>query len=144
MNTSSLFALIIDSTLKATALLALAWCIGRALKNRSSASRHLVRTCALCAALLLPPLSSLLPAWNLKGIPPLRPAATSVSEETIPAPVVSANPEASRAEVAAPARTRRDRQKSAALAVVSVAAPQQAVPARVPNDSAAAAPSKPG
>src|SRR5215472_19336944 len=75
MNASSLFALIIDSTLKATTLLGLAWCIGRALRNGSAAARHLVRTCALCAALLLPLLSSLLPGWHVQGIPQLVPAA---------------------------------------------------------------------
>src|SRR5215472_1059826 len=129
MNTFSwLFAIIAETALKATLLLVLAWAAGRALKNRSSASRHLVRTCALCAVLLLPPLSSLLPAWNVKGVPPLRPAGTSASEETIPAPVVSSNHAATRTEVAAPPRTRRVREKPAAPAVAHVAAPQQNVP----------------
>ncbi|HKD15027.1 MAG TPA: M56 family metallopeptidase, partial [Candidatus Angelobacter sp.] len=118
MNASSLFALIIDSTLKATALLALAWCIGRALRNRSSASRHLVRTCALCAALLLPLLSSLLPAWHVKGIPQLGPATTlKAAPEAHPAPSVLPVQRRTRTEVATINRTQHTREKIVTPAV---------------------------
>src|SRR5215471_10353450 len=125
MNASSLFALIIDSTLKATALLALAWCIGRALRNRSSASRHLVRTCALCAALLLPLLSSLLPAWHVKGIPEVRPVATpKTTAEPVLAP--AAFPEQKKTHVAVIATTKpQHTSEKAAAPAVAVVPPQR-------------------
>src|SRR5215469_16538972 len=117
MNTSSLFVLIIDSTLKATTLLALAWCIGRALRNRSSASRHLVRTCALCAALLLPLLSSLLPAWHVKGIPQLGPATPPKSAaEAQPAPSALPTQQRIRTEATTTKRAQLTREKTSAPA----------------------------
>jgi beta-lactamase regulating signal transducer with metallopeptidase domain len=95
MNTfASLFAMILDATLKATVLLVLAWVAGLALKNRSAALRHTVRACALCAILLLPVLASLLPAWHWKVLSQvsLRPvsAASSTESATTAAAVVPA------------------------------------------------------
>lgn len=61
-------AIILDTALKATVLLALAWAGGWMLKNRSAAARHMVRAFVL-AALLLLPFSALLPGWHVPGIP---------------------------------------------------------------------------
>src|SRR5215813_3644734 len=114
----SLFAIILDSTVKVTVLLALAWAAGRALKNRSSASRHLVRTCALCAALLLPLLSSLLPAWHVKGIPQLGPATPlKAIVEPQPGPSVLPVQRRTRTEVATINRPQHTREKIVTPAV---------------------------
>ena len=88
MNTlSSLFAIVADSALKAAVLLGLAWVAGQACKNRSSASRHLLRACALCAALLLPLLSFLVPVWRVQGVPQF---AAEQQQETSPQSMPSA------------------------------------------------------
>src|ERR1700748_1914249 len=62
---------ILDTILKSTALLALAWSTALLLKKRSAATQHMVRTFALAAVLLLPFSVLLLPAWHVKGIPAL-------------------------------------------------------------------------
>src|SRR5262249_20075857 len=69
---ASLSTTILDSALKATALLALAWAGGFLLKDRSAAARHMLRAFVL-AALLLLPFSGLLPAWRVRGIPAFTP-----------------------------------------------------------------------
>src|SRR5947209_3856068 len=104
-NTPAL-ALILDAILKATLLLALAWGATLLLRNRSAATRHLVRVFTLAALLLLPVSVFLLPAWHVKGVPgfarstapskvniaPLRAAATSVPAVAAPASPVAAKP----------------------------------------------------
>ena len=76
MNTFALyFSALLDTVVKATILLGLAWIAGLLLKNRSAALRHMVRACALGAVLLLPALSFLLPAWHWQGLPLFRFAA---------------------------------------------------------------------
>src|SRR5690242_1922947 len=62
-------AIILDTMLKATVLLALAWSAALILKKRSAATQHMVRTFALAALLLLPFSVMLLPAWHVKGVP---------------------------------------------------------------------------
>lgn len=76
MNTFALyFPALLDTVVKATILLGLAWIAGLLLKNRSAALRHMVRACALSAVLLLPALSFLMPAWHWQGLPLFRFAA---------------------------------------------------------------------
>ncbi len=76
MNTLAAFsAIVLDTTLKATALLLLAWGGALVLKNRSAALRHTVLSFAVVALLLLPFSSMILPAWHVKGIPSFTPTA---------------------------------------------------------------------
>src|SRR5438270_7985415 len=99
-------AIILDTSVKATLLLALAWSATLILKKRSAATRHLVRVFALAALLLLPFSALLLPAWHVKGVPdftattsahanptasmaPARPAATSLPARVGLAPALS-------------------------------------------------------
>lgn len=63
------FEMILDTVVKATLLLTLAWGATLILKKRSAATQHMVRTFALAALLLLPFSGILLPAWHVKGIP---------------------------------------------------------------------------
>src|SRR4030088_2401723 len=62
-------AIILDTVVKATLLLAIAWGATLILKKRSAATQHVVRTFALAALLLLPFSVMLLPAWHIKGLP---------------------------------------------------------------------------
>src|SRR5215813_14278738 len=129
----SLFAIILDSTVKVTVLLALAWAAGRALKNRSSASRHLVRTCALCAALLLPLLSSLLPGWHVQGIPQLVPAAPPKAiVRPQPAPMALPTQRRIHTEAATTKRAQQIREKRVAPAIAATPL-EQRTPAPVPQ-----------
>lgn len=138
MNTFSwLFALVGETALKAALLLMLAWGACRILKNRSSASRHLIRTCALCAALLLAPLSSLLPAWRVKGVPQLRPEATSAPSQETQTPAATFQPATTRVEVAATTKPRRLREKPAAAAPGAAAAPPQSTWTAAQNNAPA-------
>src|SRR6476661_6441558 len=63
------FAMVLDTIVKSTVLLTLAWGATLLLRRRSAATQHLVRTFALAALLLLPFSAMLLPAWHVKGIP---------------------------------------------------------------------------
>ncbi|MBZ5531953.1 MAG: hypothetical protein LAO20_11030 [Acidobacteriia bacterium] len=85
----SISALILDTTVKATVLLALAWAAGWLLKQRSASARHMVRTIVLSALLLLPFSGHLLPAWHVKGIPDFMPATAlqPATASTLPADV---------------------------------------------------------
>src|ERR1043165_5569903 len=98
-------AIILDTIVKATLLLALAWGAALILKQRSAATRHLVRAFVLAALLLLPCSVLLLPAWHVKGIPdfagsaaspnskpmastaPARTTASSLPTQVEPAPI---------------------------------------------------------
>src|SRR5689334_23207507 len=86
-------AIILDTIVKATLLLTLAWGAALLLKQRSAATRHLVRVFALAALLALPFSVRLLPAWHVKGIPDFTgsaAASTHVSPAVSAAPVRSA------------------------------------------------------
>src|SRR4029077_10531632 len=61
--------MILDTIVKSTLLLALAWSAAMLLKKRSAATQHMVHTFALSALLLLPFAVMLVPAWHVKGIP---------------------------------------------------------------------------
>src|SRR5438270_12670693 len=74
-------AIILDTIVKATLLLALAWNATLILKKHSAATRHLVRVFALAALLLLPFSALLLPAWHVKGIPDFTGSATASTHQ---------------------------------------------------------------
>ena len=63
------FAILVDTALKSTLLLALAWSAVFVIKKRSAATQHMLRTFSLVAVLLLPFSVMLLPAWHVKGLP---------------------------------------------------------------------------
>ena len=69
MHSISSSAIILDTVVKSTLLLAIAWGAALVLKKRSAATQHMVRTFALAALLLLPISVMLLPAWHIKGLP---------------------------------------------------------------------------
>src|SRR5215470_6144702 len=113
MNTfSALFAIVADATLKVTVLLLLAWAAARLLKNRSSSSRHMVRTFALAAALLLPLLSSLLPEWHVNGVPQLMSAtAPKTVMEPVAAPITFSERKSASSQLMATRRAERMRER---------------------------------
>ena len=69
MHSISSSAIILDTVVKSTLLLAIAWATALVLKKRSAATQHMVRTFALAALLLLPISVMLLPTWHIKGLP---------------------------------------------------------------------------
>ncbi|HEX3156320.1 MAG TPA: M56 family metallopeptidase, partial [Candidatus Angelobacter sp.] len=69
MHSISSSAIILDTVVKSTLLLAIAWGAALVLKKRSAATQHMVRTFALAALLLLPFSVMLVPAWHIKGLP---------------------------------------------------------------------------
>ena len=85
----------IDALVKASALLTIAALVAAALRRASAASRHLVWTCALLAALALPIVSIAVPRWQLpifllqsagadvKGTPVVTPPPTAVEPPSI-------------------------------------------------------------
>src|SRR5215472_12608147 len=62
-------AMILDTVLKATVLLALASGAAFVLKKRSASTRHMVRSITLAALLLLPFSVMMLPEMPVKGLP---------------------------------------------------------------------------
>ena len=69
MHSISSSAIILDTVVKSTLLLAIAWGAALVLKKRSAATQHMVRAFALAALLLLPISVMVLPTWHIKGIP---------------------------------------------------------------------------
>ena len=69
MHAPSVSAVILDTLIKATLLLAMAGGAALVLKRRSAATRHMVQASALFALLLLPFSVVFLPAWHVKGAP---------------------------------------------------------------------------
>ena len=63
------FAILLDTVLKSTVLLTLAWSAAFMMKKRSAATQHMLRTFSLVAVLFLPFSVILLPAWHVKGLP---------------------------------------------------------------------------
>ena len=90
MHTSTpALAIILDTVVKSTVLLAFAWGAALALKKSSAATQHLVRTFALAALLLLPFSVMFLPAWHVKGVPPFfnpRPTVRQIAARPITTP----------------------------------------------------------
>jgi len=89
-------AIVLDTALKATVLLLVAWGGVLILKNRSAALRHAVLAFAVAALLLLPFSSVVLPAWHVRGIP------TFVSPETTSTAAVQSHPAATYASARTP------------------------------------------
>jgi len=63
-----MLVLLIDCTVKATALLAFAWIIASANRQRSAAFRHLVWSTGILGSLALPLLTLVLPSWHPASI----------------------------------------------------------------------------
>ncbi|MFQ5569950.1 MAG: M56 family metallopeptidase [Rhodothermales bacterium] len=78
----TVFALLLDLTVKGVLLLALAGLLTTVFKRTSAASRHLIWALALCSVLLLPVLTVTLPAWRMPVVPevPLLQGVTSSLE----------------------------------------------------------------
>ena len=84
------FAMVLDTVVKSTVLLALAWSAALILKKRSAATQHMVRAFALAALLLLPFSVLLLPAWHVKGIPEFVRLRPQASRQTVAQPAATA------------------------------------------------------
>jgi beta-lactamase regulating signal transducer with metallopeptidase domain len=144
---SPLFAIILDTVLKSTVLLALAWFAAFILKKRSAATQHMVRTLSLLAVLLLPLTVMLVPAWHVKGLPGFsrfRTASRPVAAHLTPAdapPVIAATATSQPALPALTARrnesdlrtstSRKDRGASAHLAAPANVSAVSSAPASV-------------
>jgi beta-lactamase regulating signal transducer with metallopeptidase domain len=111
-------AIILDTLLKATLLLALAWGATVILKRRSASTRHLVRAFALAGLLLLPISVLLLPAWHVKGAPGFDRSAALATNTAI-APVVSPAAAWTAPALTAPVKTQHEAQPSAGPARAS-------------------------
>jgi beta-lactamase regulating signal transducer with metallopeptidase domain len=77
-----LTAIFLDAIVKTSFLLALFWIAALPLSRRSAATRHLLRSFGLGAALLLPALSWLVPAWHVPGVPGLMSASAARNSRT--------------------------------------------------------------
>ena len=84
------FAMVLDTVVKSTVLLALAWSAALILKKRSAATQHMLRAFTLAALLLLPFSVLLLPAWHVKGIPEFSKPRSSASRQTVAQPAATA------------------------------------------------------
>lgn len=95
---------VLDATAKATAVLTAAALAARALRRSSAATRHLVWTCALVAALVLPAASVVLPRWEAPLLRVARPSASASVQPPAAAVQVPApgTPLETRTPVAAP------------------------------------------
>src|SRR5258708_5147553 len=128
MHVPAFFNVIVSVTLKATVLLALGWAGGLLLKDRPAATRHMARAFVLCAVLLLPLFTLLVPAWRVKGIPellPAKPAAASTASVALadkPSPLPTFQSEARpAASVPLPVTQRHRRLEPATRPVTSTA-----------------------
>ena len=97
------FAIILDTVVKSTLLLAIAWGATLILKKRSAATQHMVRTFALAALLLLPFAVMLLPAWHIKGLPQY-PRSRSTQQPAVRQAAIQASLLIPREAPAAPAK----------------------------------------
>jgi beta-lactamase regulating signal transducer with metallopeptidase domain len=81
-----------EFVLRASAILAFAWLVTALMRRASAASRHLVWTCALAAAAILPPLATIAPHWEItwpvavQAPAPSVPVATPIARNSQPAP----------------------------------------------------------
>ncbi len=100
------FAIILDTVVKSTLLLAIAWGATLILKRRSAATQHMVRTFALAALLLLPFSVMLLPAWHIKGLPQY-PKSRSTQQPAVRQGAIQASLLIPREGAAAPAKRGR-------------------------------------
>ena len=77
-----LAAILLDMTIKATAILLAAWGASLLLRRGSAAARHMAWTAAVLGVLLLPVLSWTLPAWRVLPWMPEVPAAEDRARAT--------------------------------------------------------------
>ncbi|HEY2169096.1 MAG TPA: M56 family metallopeptidase, partial [Candidatus Angelobacter sp.] len=122
MHSISSSAIILDTLVKSTLLLAIASAAALVLKKRSAATQHMVRTFALAALLLLPISVMLVPTWHIKGLPqypksrPSMPQTARRQAAISPTPVMQRQAQASLVThtavsvATAPANTRVKRQ----------------------------------
>ncbi len=80
--------LILEMTVKTTLVLSIAFVILLIAKRVSFATRHLILTFAVTSLLLLPVVSSLLPAWDLTFLPALIPQASQTPSDGTPEQIV--------------------------------------------------------
>src|SRR4051812_25863577 len=73
--------LLVDSTVKVTAILVLAAALALILRRDSAATRHLVWLLAIIATLAVPVLSALLPGWRVL---PQWASSTPATAEAVP------------------------------------------------------------
>ena len=111
MHSISSSAIILDTVVKSTLLLAIAWGAALVLKKRSAATQHMVRTFALAALLLLPISVMLVPTWHIKGLPQYPKSHASIEQRA-----------AQSAIAAAPISTRKAPSAPAKRSVTSIAA----------------------
>ena len=104
MHALSSSAIILDTLVKSTLLLAIAWGAALILKKRSAATQHMVRTFALAALLLLPISVMVLPAWHIKGLPQYPSEPSSSTSQTPTQPVIVARSTVSRKAPPAPVK----------------------------------------
>ena len=102
-------AMILDTILKATVLLALASGAAFLLKKRSAATRHMVRTFTMAALLLLPFSVMLLPEFPVKGLPGFAGSTTVAKYVTSSAPSQSTSPAAAALSTTMPSSFERVR-----------------------------------
>ncbi len=107
MHPISSSAIILDTLVKSTLLLAIAWGAALVLKRRSAATQHMVRTFALAALLLLPISVMLLPAWHIKGLPQYPRNRPSTQQLAAQHAAITTSPVNTRKAPAAPVKTLR-------------------------------------
>lgn len=91
-----------DAALKSFVIFAVAGAINAAWRKSSAASRHLIWTSAVCAAIAVPVIGALLPQWKMSSVEVARPAALVETAPTIHEEPI-ARPSTTQAEmVAAP------------------------------------------
>src|SRR5205814_9778950 len=72
-----------DAALKSFVIFAVAGAINAAWRKSSAASRHLIWTAAVCAAIAVPVIGVTLPQWKMPSVAVARPAALVESAPTI-------------------------------------------------------------
>src|SRR5947209_11245754 len=140
---NQMIAILVDASSKATILLAIACLALRLLRNRSAATRHLLLTFFLCAALLLPAITLLMPAWHVPGIPQIAwnqnvkdiPAANTESTLAIQLSVASVR----KTRDVVPATTRHSTHRTAAALPSASTPADQPIPVVSATASAPAA-----
>jgi beta-lactamase regulating signal transducer with metallopeptidase domain len=103
MHALSSSAIILDTVVKSTLLLVIAWAMALVLKKRSAATQHMVRAFTLAALLLLPISVMVLPAWHIKGLPQY-PTRRLLMSQTPKQPVIFERSAVSRKPSPAPAK----------------------------------------
>src|SRR5689334_2801551 len=76
-----------DAALKSFVILAVAGAINAAWRKSSAASRHLIWTAAVCAAIAVPVIGLMLPQWKMPSVAVARPTAFVESMPTVQAPI---------------------------------------------------------